>query len=70
MYHNFFMLYHSDSTSALTYVGFVVDDTGSMYNEMTAVQEWITNCINGAYESCGSPPTGGWIVESFNDPSV
>ncbi|XP_039252459.2 uncharacterized protein LOC120329748 [Styela clava] len=52
------------------YVGFVVDDTGSMSNEIRGVTEWIKGCVDGTSDSCGDSPTGGWIVTSFNDPST
>lgn len=54
----------------LSYLGFVVDDTGSMYNEIVGVKEWITNCVNGEYADCKTAPTGGWLMTSFNDPST
>nr|XP_002131788.1 uncharacterized protein LOC100186095 isoform X1 [Ciona intestinalis] len=54
---------------APTFVGFVVDDTGSMYNEIVAVKEWISNCVDGSYASCANAPTGGWVLTTFNDPA-
>ena len=50
-----------------TYVGFVVDDTGSMSKEIGGVKQWIIDCVDGK-GNCGNAPTGGWIITSFNDP--
>jgi len=52
------------------YVVFVVDDTGSMSNEIEGVKEWITNCVDGSYASCADSPSGGWVLSTFNDPSI
>ncbi|XP_076807327.1 uncharacterized protein LOC143450601 [Clavelina lepadiformis] len=51
-----------------TYVGFVLDDSGSMISEISAVKQWMQNCVSGSYATCASAPTGGWIVSTFNDP--
>ena len=56
--------------SGLTYVGFIVDDTGSMRNEISAVKNWLLNCVNGTYADCATAPTGGWVATTFNDPSM
>ena len=58
----------SSQGDELSYVGFVIDDTGSMSNEIEAVKVWLTNCINGSYADCAVAPTGGWILSTFNDP--
>jgi len=52
------------------FVVFVVDDTGSMANEIEGVKEWITNCIDGSYASCADSPSGGWVLSTFNDPEI
>jgi len=52
-----------------SFIGFVIDETGSMSNEIDAVKTWLTNCVTGSYTDCATPPTGGWILSSFNDPS-
>lgn len=57
-------------TKEKSYVGFVIDNTGSMYDEITAVKIWLTNCATGLYPDCSVPPTGGWILSPFNDPGV
>lgn len=61
-----------DSTSAGdTYIGFVVDHTGSMAVEIEAVTSWIKECVETGFDSsCGSSPSGGWAIISFNDPST
>ncbi|XP_077975043.1 uncharacterized protein LOC120329598 isoform X3 [Styela clava] len=53
-----------------SYVGFVVDVTGSMKKEIDAVKQWMTDCIDGKSSTCGKEPSGGWIVSSFNDPDA
>merc|ERR1719317_1689324 len=52
-----------------SFIGFVIDETGSMSNEIDAVKTWLTNCVTGSYTDCTISPTGGWILSSFNDPS-
>jgi len=52
-----------------SFIGFVIDETGSMSNEIDAVKTWLTNCVTGSYTDCAIAPTGGWILSSFNDPS-
>ena len=56
--------------SGNSFIGFVIDETGSMSNEIDAVKTWLTNCVTGSYTDCATPPTGGWILSSFNDPSM
>lgn len=56
------------SVTGHTYLGFVVDDTGSMSVEITAVKQWIQDCVDGVSDNCGVEPTGGWLTVSFNDP--
>jgi len=54
----------------LNYVGFVVDDTGSMANEIAGVRLWLDNCVNSVTAVCGSAPSGGWLLQTFNDPAI
>lgn len=51
-----------------TYVAFVVDNTGSMSNEMEDVKVWMEKCTKGMYDDCKNIPSGGWILSPFNDP--
>ena len=50
------------------YVGFAVDDTGSMYNEIGSVQNWISACLNGVPGVCSNPALISWLFVTFNDP--
>ncbi|XP_078494900.1 uncharacterized protein LOC101242049 [Ciona intestinalis] len=61
----------SQKPGAPTYVGLVLDDTVSMNNEIVAVKKWITDCTyNNMYTSCGNAPSGGWVLTTFNDPTL
>ena len=64
----FFLLHLFTNTVPGTYVAFVVDNTGSMSNEMADVKVWMEKCTKGMYEDCKNIPTGGWILSPFNDP--
>jgi len=57
------------NANGLSYVAFVIDDTGySMQPHMTAVKAWVQSCVSNP--SCGGSPTGGWVLNTFNDPGV
>jgi len=57
------------ATSNLNYVGFIVDDTGSMASEIAVVRQWLSACVSSG-TNCGSAPSGGWLLQSYNDPTI
>lgn len=56
--------------SGLEYIGFVVDDTGSMADEISVVSSWIENCVTGKNDNCRITDDTYWLAVSFNDPGT